>query len=35
VFVVDRIQRGPNGKADYRWAADLAARLTATPDTRP
>ena len=33
VFVVDRIQRGPNGKADYRWAADLAARLTAAPDT--
>ena len=25
LVVVDRIHRGPNGKADYRWATDVAA----------
>jgi fatty-acyl-CoA synthase len=33
VLVVDRIVRGPNGKADYRWASARAAELlTAGPD---
>jgi fatty-acyl-CoA synthase len=26
VFVVDKVQRSPAGKADYRWARDLAQR---------
>jgi fatty-acyl-CoA synthase len=25
IVVVDRVHRGPNGKADYRWAAGIAA----------
>jgi fatty-acyl-CoA synthase len=28
VVFVERIQRGPNGKPDYRWAAQVAAELT-------
>jgi len=30
IIVVDRIHRGPNGKADYRWAAAVAADALAT-----
>jgi fatty-acyl-CoA synthase len=29
IVVVDRVQRGPNGKADYRWAAQVAADAVA------
>ncbi len=25
VVVVSAVKRGPNGKADYRWAAEIAA----------
>lgn len=32
VVPVDQIVRGPNGKADYRWARDLAAAARAEPD---
>ena len=38
VLVVDRIVRGPNGKADYRWASAQAAELLAAgadPADRP
>ena len=30
VVVVDDIERGPNGKADYRWAKDTAATTVAS-----
>ena len=30
VVVVDQIQRGPNGKADYRWAKDTATTVVAS-----
>jgi 3-oxocholest-4-en-26-oate---CoA ligase len=30
VVFVDRVQRGPNGKADHRWAAAVAAERVAT-----
>jgi 3-oxocholest-4-en-26-oate---CoA ligase len=30
VVVVDQIPRGPNGKADYRWAKETAAERVAT-----
>ena len=29
VVVVEQVRRGPNGKADYRWAAEVAARAVA------
>ncbi len=29
IVVVDHVQRGPNGKPDYRWATDVATRATA------
>ncbi len=29
VFLADRVQRSPAGKADYRWAKDFATRNTA------
>jgi fatty-acyl-CoA synthase len=35
VVPVDRIVRGPNGKADYRWARDLAAAARTEPDISP
>jgi acyl-CoA synthetase (AMP-forming)/AMP-acid ligase II len=25
VVLVDEVQRGPNGKADYRWAKEVAS----------
>jgi acyl-CoA synthetase (AMP-forming)/AMP-acid ligase II len=28
--VVDRVERSPAGKADYRWATDVASRLTSS-----
>ncbi len=28
VIVVDEVQRGPNGKPDYRWATEVATRAT-------
>jgi len=28
LVVVERIRRGPNGKADYRWATDTAVAAT-------
>jgi len=34
IVVVDRIRRGPNGKADYRWAASVAAPVGAPGPTR-
>jgi fatty-acyl-CoA synthase len=31
VLVVDRVERSPSGKADYRWARDVAAGAAAAP----
>ena len=31
VVVVDEIKRGPNGKADYAWAKQLAAERVSAP----
>jgi acyl-CoA synthetase (AMP-forming)/AMP-acid ligase II len=32
---VNQVQRSPSGKADYRWASSVAARLPAATATRP
>ena len=29
VVLVDEVQRGPNGKPDYRWATEVATRAAA------
>ena len=29
VVIVDEVKRGPNGKADYRWATDIATSAVA------
>jgi fatty-acyl-CoA synthase len=32
VVLVEAIQRGPNGKPDYRWAAEVATSSGSTGD---
>jgi fatty-acyl-CoA synthase len=29
IVFVERVQRGPNGKPDYRWAAEVATQAAA------
>ncbi|MEM7020700.1 MAG: hypothetical protein AAF512_25575 [Pseudomonadota bacterium] len=28
ILMVDKVQRAPNGKADYKWAKQVAQELT-------